>query len=193
MNVSSQGEADSNKWFWLGSAALRSKIHCCQSAWQKISARRIHWDCKSEVGAALIYTHIYVCVSLSISIAYLAAIWPAKQYHESEKSDNENVLSMATMKGAGGRIASRGGTGVTIDACAKACQVLAVSLSRTLPPSPLIFPSLSLLFRLSFYLFAINRRQATLECRLCVSFSFAYRPKATTNHTAQGAQGREVP
>lgn len=57
------------------------------------------------------FMNVCLCVrvSLSICIAYLAAIWPAKQYHESEKSDNENVLSMATMKGAGGRIATKRG------------------------------------------------------------------------------------
>lgn len=105
--VFSQGKADSNKWFWLGSAALRSKILCCQSAWQKTPAtatRRIHWDCKGEEEGTTSCLCMCICVrvSLSICIAYLAAIWPAKQYHESEKSDNENVLSMATMKGAGG-------------------------------------------------------------------------------------------
>lgn len=99
---------------------------------------------------------ISVCVSLSICIAYLAAIWPAKQYHESEKSDNENVLSMATMKGRRRENSKWRGTGVTIDACAKACQVLAVSLSRTLPPFPLIFPSpLSLSLSLSSVPFVI--------------------------------------
>lgn len=56
---------------------------------------------RGEVGAtSCLCMCICVRVSLSICIAYLAAIWPAKQYHESEKSDNENVLSMATMKGA---------------------------------------------------------------------------------------------
>lgn len=70
-----------------------------------------------------------------------------------------------------------------------ACRVLEslYPLPTYLPQPP--FLTISLLFRLSFYLFAINRRQATLECRLCVSFSFANRPKAATNNTAQGAQG----
>lgn len=73
-----------------------------------------------------------------------------------------------------------------------ACRVLeshCTPLTTYLPQPPSLSLSLSLLFRLSFYLFAVNRRQATLECRLCVSFSFANRPKAATNNNAaQGAR-----
>lgn len=47
---------------------------------------------------------VFVCVSLSICIAYLTAIWHAKQYEYEDRERNrkrdedEDVLSMATKK-----------------------------------------------------------------------------------------------